>query len=92
MKKFYSFSLWPVLLLSSYGYSLVAFVQFPIFNGSSSAKPGEAISLPGSFSATATIYLLKTDARLGGHLATKPGDRPATAPGSPGKTTPLGSN
>lgn len=45
-----------LVLLGSYSCPLVAWAQLAIINSSPSAKPGEAISLQGSFSATAKIY------------------------------------
>ena len=44
-------------LLGSYGCPLSAMAQLAIFNSSPSARPGEAISLQGSFSKTASVYL-----------------------------------
>ncbi|HEX8426406.1 malectin domain-containing carbohydrate-binding protein [Hymenobacter sp.] len=46
-----------LVLLGSYGRPLTAAAQLAIFNASPSAKPGEAISLQGSFGPTAQIHL-----------------------------------
>lgn len=44
-------------LLGSYSCPLSAMAQLAIFNSSPSARPGEAVSLQGSFSKTAKVYL-----------------------------------